>query len=176
MPRLTEIGERSQLPEAKRDVYDYLLQTRGSVSGGFAVLLNSPDLAGRVAQLGTYVRFESPLPARARELAALAAVSVLECAYEQAAHARLARELGVPEAAIEAVKSDVTPAGLPEDEALAIDCARAVLKEHRLPERSFASARDHFGDQGAVDLLATVGYYAMMASMFNALEVPPPAH
>src|SRR5687767_6278391 len=103
MPRLPEIRERNQLPEDARSAYDYLVETRGSVSGGFAVLLNHPEIAQRVAHLGTYVRYHSSLSDRTREVAALASVSELEGRYEQAMHTRLARAAGVPNEALDAI-------------------------------------------------------------------------
>ena len=174
MPRLPEIKERDQLPEGDRHAYDYLIETRGSVSGGFAVLLNHPEIAQRVAHLGTYVRYESSLSDRTRELAALAAVSELEGRYEQAMHTRLARGAGVPDAALDAINQRAEAQGLSEEEALAVSFARQVLRDHRVADATFQEARRRLGDEGVIELAATVGYYAMMASMFIALDVPPP--
>src|SRR5690348_7780399 len=103
MARLPEIKERERLPEAHREVHDYLVKTRGAVSGGFAVLLNSPDVAGRIAHVGSYIRFENTLPARVRELAALTASTEMGNSYEQSIHTRDVTNLGVPEATIAAV-------------------------------------------------------------------------
>jgi 4-carboxymuconolactone decarboxylase len=174
MARLAEIKERDQLPEDARHAYDYLIETRGSVSGGFAVLLNHPEIAQRVAHLGTYVRYESSLNDRTRELAALAAVSELEGRYEQAMHTRLARAAGVPEEALEAINRRADAIGLGEEEAVAVSFARQVLRDHRVQDATFEEARRRLGDQGVVELVATVGYYAMMASMFIALDVAAP--
>jgi 4-carboxymuconolactone decarboxylase len=174
MPRLPEIKERDQLPEDARTAWDYLIETRGSVSGGFAVLLNHPEIAKRVAHLGTYVRYDSSLSDRTRELAALAAVSELEGRYEQAMHTRLARAAGVPDEALDTINHRDEPAGLSEEEAIAVNFARQVLRDHRVIDATFEEARRRLGDQGVVELAATVGYYAMMASMFIALDVAPP--
>ena len=64
MPRLPQLKAKDQLPEAHREIHDYLVKTRGRVSDGFSALLNSPDLAGRIAHTGSYIRFESKLPDR----------------------------------------------------------------------------------------------------------------
>jgi 4-carboxymuconolactone decarboxylase len=175
MPRLPEIKERDQLPESGRDAFDYLTETRGSVSGGFAVLLNHPEIARRVAHLGTYVRYESSLSDRTRELAALAAVSELEGRYEQAMHTRLARSAGVPDAALEAINQRQDADGLSDEEATAVRFAREVLRDHRVSDGTFEEARRRLGDTGVVELAATVGYYAMMASLYIALDVPAPS-
>src|SRR5205085_12188350 len=88
MARLPGISEKDSLPEAHRDVWDYLVKTRGAVSNGFSPLLHSPDVAGRIAHLGSYIRFENTLPEVMREVAALTASSELGNIYEQTMHSR----------------------------------------------------------------------------------------
>jgi 4-carboxymuconolactone decarboxylase len=55
MPRLPEVT-RDQLSAEDQAVYDAIAASRGSVRGPFAVLMHSPDVAGRAAHVGTYVR------------------------------------------------------------------------------------------------------------------------
>ena len=64
MARMPEIARN----EENKDAYDYLHKTRGAVRGGFAITLASPDLTQRMAHVGTYVRFDSPLPKLFTEL------------------------------------------------------------------------------------------------------------
>jgi 4-carboxymuconolactone decarboxylase len=171
MPRLPQIFEKDQLPEANRDVIDYLVRTRGAVSPGFAALLNSPEATARIAHLGSFIRFESSLPDRIRELAALTASRELGGVYEQTIHTRDARNLGVPESTIEAVNNGSDLDGLDEDDALPVRCARELLRDHELSDSTFEAARKRLGDQGVVDLAATIGYYSMLACLHNALLV-----
>ncbi len=175
MPRLPEIRNKDQLPAGKGDIIDYLVLTRGAVSNGFAPLLHSPETAGRIAALGTFIRFESSLPPAMRELAALTASVEMANAYEQTIHARDALQHGVAQATVDAVNARRPVKGASADEALAIDAARALLNEHRLSDAAFEAARARLGDQGVIDLIATVGYYTMLACLHNAVEVSPPA-
>jgi len=64
---------------------------------------------------------------------------------------------------------------LSDEEAFPIRYARELLLTKRVSDETFAVARDRFGDQGVVDLTATVGYYSMMACLLNALEIVPGA-
>lgn len=174
MPRLPEILERDRLPEDKREHFDYLVKTRGAVRGGFAVLLHSPEVAGRIAHVGTYIRFESSLPRRVAELAALTTSTLLDNQYEVAAHLRGARELGVDEATLEAVTSGGDLKGLGDEDRLPVRAARELVNDHALSDAAFNDARRRFGDQGAVDLVATIAYYGALAYLHNAMEIKPP--
>ena len=175
MPRLPEIFDRDALPEDKRDVHDYLVKTRGAVSNGFAPFLHSPDLVARVAHLGTYIRFESTLPARTRELLALTASSELDNPYERTIHARDALTREASQQAVDAAISKGSLDGIGEDEALPIRTARELIRDHGLSDASFAAIREQFGDQGSVEFIGTISYYAMLAYNHNALQVTLPS-
>jgi 4-carboxymuconolactone decarboxylase len=179
MPRLQPITEKESLPEQHHGVIDYLVQTRGRVSNGFSVLLNSPDLAGRIAHTGSYVRFESSLPDRLRELAALTASSEMGNVYERTIHTEDVQKLGVPESLIEAiVQGQPLAADVPSEDSLPVRAARELLRVHELSVATFEEARNLLGDQGVVDLVGNIGYYTMLACLHVAFEVrptPPPA-
>jgi 4-carboxymuconolactone decarboxylase len=171
MARLPEVREKHQLPEEHHKIIDYLVQTRGAVSNGFSVLLNSPELAGRIAHLGSYVRFESVLDNRTRELAALTASTEMGNGYEQAIHARALLDLGLPDATVEAIKAGADLNGVAADVALPVRCARELLRDHRLSDDAFAAAHASLGDRGTVELVANIGYYSMLACLHVAFEV-----
>ena len=174
MARIAPVTERDSLPEDKRPIYDSIAASRGRVGPPFSYLLNSPEVAGRVAHLGAYLRFESLLPPVEREIATLVAAWESKCDLEWAGHKRLGRQAGVREETIEAIAGEGF-AGLPEDEVLIVRYGRELLRTHRVSESTFEAARARFGNQGVLELTAIFGYYAMLASMLNALEVEPPA-
>lgn len=171
MPRLPELTDKSLLPEAHQPVFDYLVKTRGAVSRGYSVLLNSPDLAGRIAHTGSYVRFESTLPDNLRELAALTASTEMGNAYERGIHARDCANLGIDAALVDAVITQKPLDGFPAEDTLSVRCGRELLRDHRLSTATFAEARQRLGDQGVVDLIGNVGYYTMLACLHVGLEV-----
>jgi 4-carboxymuconolactone decarboxylase len=171
MPRLPQIDQRESLPEQHREVFDYLVKTRGRVSPGFATLLNSPDLAGRIAHTGSYVRFESTLPDRLRELAALAASTEIGNSYERGIHTRDCQNLNVDAALIEAVVNGQPVDAFPAADTLPVRCARELLRDHRLSLATFEEARQQLGDQGVTDLVANIGYYTMLGCLHVGLGV-----
>jgi hypothetical protein len=58
-------------PQAQA-LYDHLVAKRGRIDGMYRSLLNHPELAQRIGELGSYLRFgDSVLPDEVRELAIL---------------------------------------------------------------------------------------------------------
>lgn len=172
-PRVPVVTERNQLPPDQRHNYDRIADPRGHVSGPFPVLLNSPEVGGRVGHLGAYVRFESGLSGTVRELAILTTARAFDCAYEWAYHEPLARDEGVSGDAIEVVASRESTDGLSEPASLVVRYGRELFREHEVSEAVFRAAEERFGVRGVTELTATMGYYAMLACVINAFEVLP---
>jgi 4-carboxymuconolactone decarboxylase len=169
MPRLPELERNDKIAAA----YDYLHKTRGAVRGGFAVMLASPEVCQRMAHVGTYVRFESPLPANIRELATTVVSAEMKNPAEVAPHSEQCKKLGVGEAALKAALECAPVTQATDDERLAIDFARQLAREHRLSDATFDAAKKRLGEQGVCDLIACVGYYAMLAFTHVALDIRP---
>jgi 4-carboxymuconolactone decarboxylase len=173
MTRIPRITERDQVAEEHQPIFDAIAESRGRVSGPFSVLLNSPEVAGRAAHLGSYLRFESNLSARQRELAIITAARAFDCEYEWSAHEVMARSAGVRDDAIEAVANRTPVGSLPQEEATIISYGRQLFSDHRVSDSTFDAARQIFGEQGVTELTATYGYYGMLACALNAFQVEP---
>src|SRR5215510_12021318 len=104
MARLTSITSKSQVPPKDHAIVDSIVESRGAVQGPFTMFLHCPKLAGRLAHLGAFVRFEGSLDMRARVLAAMTVARDLDALYVWGAQAGSARRQGVPEATITAIR------------------------------------------------------------------------
>ena len=143
--------------------------------GPFLPLLRSPRLLDRVASVGEYLRFESVLDARVRELATCAVARHVTNQFEWVMHAPLALKAGVSPEAIEALRAGARPLRLAPDEEAALDFTRELLTTHGVSDATYASALAHFGEQGVVELAALVGYFAMVSWLMNVARTPAPA-
>lgn len=171
MPRLPEITVPNN---DNQEAFDYLVKTRGAVRGGFAVTLVSPDITQRMAHVGTYVRFDSPVEKLFREVAATVASAELNNPAEYVVHARQLRQMGVNESVVQAILDLAPVIGASADESIAINLARELTRDHKLSDATFQAAQQRLGDAGVVDLIAAVGYYAMLAVCHVALDIPAP--
>ena len=143
------------------------------MQGPFTVLLHSPEVAGRIAHLGAYVRFESQLDPALSELAIITAAREMDCRYAWGAHVAQAKRAGVREEAIAAIRSHQAPAGLTPEEAQVVTFVQQTLRAHRVDQTTFQAMRDRLGLPGLVELTATIGYYGLLACSLNTFEVEP---
>lgn len=178
MSRLHAI-QRDELPEGQRRFHDAVNAIRRRpVTGPFIVLMNSsPDLAARFAHLGHYFHSrgqadESILSMRVRGFASLVGSRALDAPYEWAAWVNWALEAGVSQDTVDAIRDGRTPPSLTAEEALIADfCTQLISGNHRVSNKTFKAALDHFGAQGLVELVVTLGYFAMIALPLNAFEI-----
>ena len=174
MARLTPITDKSQMTAKDHAVFDAIVASRGSIHGPFVMFLHSPELTGRLAHLGAYVRFEGSLDMRVRVLAAMVVAREFEAEYIWGAQTGIARERNVPEATISAIREGHSR-GIPSEDAQVVDFTRELLRRHRVDDATAAAVRARFGDDEFIQLTGAIGYYSMLAMTVNAceLEVAP---
>lgn len=169
LPRREDLGESAQA------IYDRLAtpgtgNLRG-LRGPGGIQLHSPELSRRSHPVNRYLRFESGLGGRVRELAILVTARAHDSQFEWAAHESEARKEGVPAEAIEAVRHRRGSDGLDEADALVIDFGRELFEHRAVSPETFARALAHFGRTALVDLVALMGNYAATAALLTAFDM-----
>ncbi|MGZ5047266.1 MAG: carboxymuconolactone decarboxylase family protein [Usitatibacter sp.] len=147
---------------------------RKGVVGPFIPLMRSPVLMDRLGRVGEYLRFENALPQKLVELAILVTSRHVTNKFEWALHHPLAVKAGVARSTLDAVAEGRRPEGMPPDEAAVHDFAAEVLRGGAVSDAAYARVRDLFGEQGVVDLTATVGYFVTVCLVMNVAGTPPP--
>jgi len=170
MARLASITSKDQVAAKDHAAFDSIVASRGAVQGPFTMFLHSPEVAGRLAHLGAYVRFEGSLDMRVRVLAAMTAAREFEAVYVWGAQTGGARRLGVPEETIAAIR-DNDSRGIPAEDADIVEFTRQLLRRHRVDEASFNKMRARLGEDGLIQLTTAIGYYSMLAMTVNACEL-----
>ena len=163
----------SMTPEQKAAALALIDGPRKGVYGPFLPLMRSPVLLDRVARVGEYLRFESVLDARIRELVTAAAARHVVNQFEWHMHAPLAEKAGDDAGAIDALRQGARPAsGLKEDEALALDFALELLRTNGSSEPTYERAVRSFGENGVVELTTLIGYFVMVNWLMNVAHTP----
>lgn len=158
---------------AQREAAEALIAgPRKAVFGPFIPLLRSPQLMGRIGDVGAYLRFESVLDARIRELTICAAARHTGNQFEWLMHAPLALAAGVAQTTVDAVAEGRQPRGMADDEAAALDLALEVLRQHGCSDATYDAALKIFGEQGVVELVSLVGYFVMVCWVMNVARTP----
>ena len=170
MARLAPITSKSQVAPEGHAAVDSIVKSRGALQGPFTMFLHAPEMAGRVANLGAYVRFEGDLDMRVRVLAAMTVARELDAVYVWGAQTGSARKQGVPESTITAIRERHSR-GVPQEDAQIIDFTRRLLREHRVDDATFGAMRNRLGERQLLELTGSIGYYAMLAMTVNACEL-----
>ena len=171
MARIATITKKEDLAAEGQKVFDAIAQSRGVVGGPWLALLHSPEIAQRTMHLGSYVRFESTLDHKILEFTALVAARELECKHEWAAHVNHGQKAGIPMATIRAVHQKKGAESFSSEDAQIVSFVREMIHNHRVSEPTFQAIYTRFGEQGMVELTATIGYYAMLACTLNTFDV-----
>lgn len=163
--------EPETMTERQREIAARIAGRRGAVRGPFQVWLNSPEACERVEALGAFLRFESSIPLRLRELSLLLAARNWDAQYSWNAHVDKAVEEGIPRAAVEAIARHEEPVFDNDEDAIFYRFCQEVLKEHFVSDETFAAALDAFGPEGLVDTVASLGNFTMLGMCLNTFEV-----
>ena len=170
MPRLTPITGKNQVAAEDHAIVDAIVESRGALQGPFTMFLHCPKLAGRLAHLGAFVRFEGSLDMRARVLAAMTVARELDAVYVWGAQTGAARRQGVPEATITAIR-ERHARGIPPEDAQIVEFTRDLIRKHRVDDASVKALQARFGNEGFIELTGAIGYYSMLAMTVNACEL-----
>lgn len=150
------------LPEKRRN-----LRGAGNALG---TLVRHPDLAEAFLGFSAHLLRRSSLPPRVRELAILRVAERRDCRYELTHHVRMAAEAGLTPAEIEAARQGEAAGELERTVLLAAD---ELHDTSTLSDKTWALLGEHLDERQRMDLVLTIGGYAMMAMAFNAFGVEP---
>jgi 4-carboxymuconolactone decarboxylase len=162
------------LTPAQQEVADRIAGTRGRVAGPFTVLLHAPELTERLQQVGAYLRYEATLDRDVAETAVLVTAHACGSPFEWEAHEPHARQAGVPDVVIVAVRSGGPTDSLPPRLAAVVDYARELASTRRVSDDAYRALLGVLGTKGTVELTVLVGYYALLAMTLAAHHVEAP--
>jgi len=165
--RLPLIDERSdaKLP----GLFAHIKKTRGVLSYVLHSLGHTPDGLTAFAAFGEYVRYQSQLGARERELAILALARGNQYAWSH--HVVSALKSGVTQPEVDALHDGKTPTSLNAREQAAVEYAREFGNLGKVSEATFKKTQIAFGDRGVTDIMLLCGYFLALASFANALDL-----
>ena len=170
--RLPLMAMQNMTSEQRTAAEALIAGPRKAVFGPFIPLLRSPVLMERVGKLGEYLRFESVLDARIRELATCIVARHVTNQFEWIMHAPLALKAGVDSQVISNIASGRRPQKMSSDETAAYDFTSELLQHHGVSAASYAEALSAFGEQGVVELAALIGYFTMVSWVMNVARTP----
>jgi 4-carboxymuconolactone decarboxylase len=151
-----------------------LVNSEGGLTGPFNAFVHAPGVGRRLSSLGRVVRFETSIERRLSEVAIITVGARWKAEFEWWAHARMAREHGVPDEVVDAIGREMDPPFGRDDERVVYTVARQLTTRGRLDADAYGAARRLLGDAGLVELVSLCGYYTLVSYVLNAFTVPLP--
>ncbi|WDE09952.1 carboxymuconolactone decarboxylase family protein [Thalassomonas haliotis] len=183
MTRIPYLDNEIGLSGEALQVSEYIKAGRGKVIGVFALLLNSPKVAKLVADLGGYLRYDSILPQRLKELIIITTLSENSCQFEWSFHQEFALQADISVHTMEVIKlkkplyknglATGDNSGLASGDGDIITYVRELTNNKRVSDKCFNKLRQAYSTEQITEITALIGYYTMVACQLNAYEMPP---
>jgi 4-carboxymuconolactone decarboxylase len=165
-----------------RAVWDAIVGSRGAglvnddggLVGPFNAFVHAPGVGQRLSSLGQVLRFQTSIERRLSEVAIITVAARWKAEFEWWAHARMAREHGVPGEVVDAIGRGEDPPFEADDERVVYTAARQLTTGGQLGQDAFAAAQRLLGQAGVVELVSLCGYYTLVSYLLNAFTVPLP--
>lgn len=169
---------REDLDEAGQKVFDHHVapgtDSLAGLKGPGGVRLHSPKLSALLRPVAKYLRFDTGLSTKEREIAILITAREMDSRFEWAAHEPEALRQGVAQATIDVIKYHRPTAGLAEEDAVIIDLGREAMGAHKVSSATYQRAIKHFGAKKLVDLMGLIGNYMATATLLCVFDNQPP--
>jgi 4-carboxymuconolactone decarboxylase len=148
-------------------------RTKGEGFGGpYLALLNHPELARRIEELGFFLKFDGALPRTVYQFIVLTVARSTGADYEWQDHVAHARAAGLPAGVIDAIASGHT-AALPQPYALAHAILEKTMAWQIVPDDLQVQAITQWGKRGLVETVVLSGFYQMFAAINQAFDIRP---
>jgi len=176
MARVPHLSPDELTPEQKR-IHDAIAGARGGAVGGpFAIWLRLPEIADKANQFGNVLRSHGTLDRRLFELMILVVARQWSAQYAWFVHERAARQAGVSDAVIEAIRARRTPPFARDDERLVYDIVTELSTTKTLAQASYDGLVSSLRLERTIELMTATGFYTMVAMMLNAFDAPVPGN
>lgn len=132
-----------------------------------------PGAARGFSQMGLWLRFDSALDTRLRELAILTVGYVERAAYEWAHHIELGYQFGVTDADIERLIAELEGAETDLEPVAkhVIAAAREVTQDGAMSDATWDALFPAFGREKMIELTAAIAFYCAIVRVLKTLQV-----
>ena len=134
---------------------------------------NSPDMARAFNSVGGFIRFNSKLDPRLRELAILQVGWLEKSEYEFTHHVKIGREFGVTDDDIAGLMAETEgkPSKLEPLAKTILRGAREMVRELAMSEATFAEIKKELSDEQMVDLVLTIAFYCAVVRVLATMKI-----
>lgn len=172
--RIKEIPQ-GELTEDQKSAFEAVVGGRGHLPTPYKIWIHSPRLMATLGPVGTYLNKSSSLKEREFELLVCMTANNRKGDYVFGSHAKRCLKLGFPQSVLDAICAGQTPKLDDERERAIYELAMLALEPGGGSDEVYNRAEKLIGRNGIAEVLATLGYYGMVAMAMKVHRVPLPA-
>jgi 4-carboxymuconolactone decarboxylase len=169
------LPKREELDDDGKEIFDHFMDPDGGtyvgIKGPGGIRLHSPKLSKLTQEVNYYLRHESGISKRVRELAILATARELNHQFEWVAHEPAALKVGISQEIVDIIKYRKPVDKLDETDAVVIEFGRQLMGARRVEPETFAAAQRLFGTRMLVDIVSVIGSYAATGALLTAFDI-----
>jgi alkylhydroperoxidase family enzyme len=136
-------------------------------------LARHPELARSFLGFSRHLLFDSTLPPRTRELLILRTAAICGSEFERVQHEVIGRREGIDDATIARTVEGPDAAGWSADDEALIRATDELLADWAITDSTWGQLARVLDARQLMDLVFTVGSYAMLAMALNTFEIRP---
>jgi alkylhydroperoxidase family enzyme len=173
-PRIPPLP-RDEWTDEARDVFAYwegpAARENGSWSNTMMTLAQHPKLAMASLDFGKYLLVHSTLSVRQRELLILRVAWRYKSTYQWTHHVLSARRAGFTDDVIEAIKTGPDSAIWSEQDRAFLHAIDQLCQGDQIDDSTWSKLLQSMSRRQVMDMLYSVGFFAMNAWAFTAMRV-----
>ena len=137
------------------------------------LLVNSPDMARAFNGVGNFIRHQSKLNPRLRELAILQVGWLEKSEYEFTHHVKIGKEFGVTDEDIAAlmIETEGIQSKLEPLARAILKGAREMTRDLEMSMTTFAEIKRHLSNEEMVDLVLTIAFYNAVVRVLATMKI-----
>jgi len=169
-PRIAPLGPEQWTPQ-QRELIAPQKRPDGSVMNLYATILQHPALYGPRITFGTFIRTETSLPPKTRELLIMRTAFLVGAEYEWAHHVEYARAAGFTNDEIARIASGANAPGWNEEQKAVLRAADELRREAFISGATWSALSKHYNNKQLVEIIFTVGGYSMTGLAINSFGI-----
>jgi len=134
----------------------------------------APSVGSALQSLGSAIRFQTGLSARAREIAILSVAAALRSEFEWYAHEQIARAAGVTDEELSGILDGDGSESFNRDDAIVVRLASSLAMRLEISEHEYLQAQLILGTTCLIELVTLVGYYMLLDLTMCTFHTPLP--
>jgi alkylhydroperoxidase family enzyme len=137
------------------------------------LLVNSPGMAKAFFGIGGYIRNQSSLDSRLRELAILQVGWMEKSEYEFTHHVKIGKEFGVTDEDIQGLflETEGKPSKLDPLTKAVLKGAREMVRDIGMSDATFAEIKQHLSNEHMTDLVLTTAFYCAVVRVLATMKI-----